>query len=742
MEATNRLFAVSGSGTVIFAGHALAQSFLTNGLVAYYPFNGNANDESGNSNNLVNYGATLCADRFGNSNQAYYLDGHNYLGSPIPPLTQVDNWTITAWLQLASLSQATAFVVCVGYDNTTGDGFGMGISGGGGEIGQGEAGNQLWAFFPGVNFEYGGFAFQSTNQWYQLVMTGNAGITALYVNGISTGTAIVMTPSMPTSLEIGSGGAFRADGEFRFFTGSVDDVRVYNRALSTDEVLELFAYDQAGLQPYIISGPTNESVNLGATAAFTVDAADSSGPAALSYQWEFDGVSISGARNSDLLLTNAQLAQQGTYSVTVSNFAGLVSSSNGVLTMVASPVVVNQPLNQDAVLGGNVAFSVTATNAQPLFYQWVFNGAKIGQATNSTLSLTNIQTNQAGLYSVVISNMYGSIDSSNAVLIVADPGILTEPQNQGVLAGTAATFYVAAGGAPLNYQWLMDNVSIPGQTGSTLVVANCGVSNQGQYTVVVSNAIGVVTSSVASLSIQAGTAFLDPRAFLPLGVFNPTSDVLIDASAGKMSGGSTFVGVPFTNAGFAIYVFCFSSLTLQSNVEVIVTNAGSGAFGIALLSQSDVIIDGVLDASASAGSASSCGLGLGGAGGGGEFVTESGGGGGGGFGGNGGNGGASYEVPGGEGGAAFNFDITAQLADGSCGGPSGGEPGFGGPAVSGGDGGGAIEIAAVGSIKVSGSVLANGANGGDGYAELWWRCRWWGRRERRRDSDARKLSDG
>jgi hypothetical protein len=61
--------------TLALLGQARAQVPFTNSLVAYFPFSGNANDASGNGNNLANYGATLCPDRFGNSNQAYYFNG-------------------------------------------------------------------------------------------------------------------------------------------------------------------------------------------------------------------------------------------------------------------------------------------------------------------------------------------------------------------------------------------------------------------------------------------------------------------------------------------------------------------------------------------------------------------------------------------------------------------------------------------------------------------------------------------
>ncbi|MGA2175941.1 MAG: LamG domain-containing protein [Verrucomicrobiota bacterium] len=205
-----------------------AQTFLTNGLVAYYPFNGNANDASGNGNNLANHGATLCADRFGNPNQAYSFNGSSYLGSSTVPLSQIDNWTVVAWINLASLNQVEAYVVCMGYDDGgSGNGYALGVAGG----------NQLGAFFGGVGGFPGGYVFPSTNQWYQVVMLRSSGSTMFYVNGVLTTNGILNTPGTPTSFEIGS-----ATG-IRFFNGAIDDVRIYNRALSASEVQELYQYE-------------------------------------------------------------------------------------------------------------------------------------------------------------------------------------------------------------------------------------------------------------------------------------------------------------------------------------------------------------------------------------------------------------------------------------------------------------------------------------------------------------------
>ncbi|HMP81646.1 MAG TPA: FG-GAP-like repeat-containing protein [Verrucomicrobiota bacterium] len=83
-----------------------------------------------------------------------------------------------------------------------------------------------------------------------------------------------------------------------------------------------------------------------------------------------------------------------------------------------SPTVVTQPTNQTVVAGGTASFTVTASGDAPLWYQWHSNNVAIANATNSTLTLTNVQLAQAGHYSVVVTNLYGTTTSSNALLIV------------------------------------------------------------------------------------------------------------------------------------------------------------------------------------------------------------------------------------------------------------------------------------------------------------------------------------
>ena len=82
------------------------------------------------------------------------------------------------------------------------------------------------------------------------------------------------------------------------------------------------------------------------------------------------------------------------------------------------PYIISQPTNQTVVAGNNAEFSVWAGGSEPLSYQWSFNSNNIPNATNAVLDLFNVQPNQAGKYSVYVSNPAGSTNSTNAILTV------------------------------------------------------------------------------------------------------------------------------------------------------------------------------------------------------------------------------------------------------------------------------------------------------------------------------------
>jgi hypothetical protein len=171
-----------------------------------------------------------------------------------------------------------------------------------------------------------------------------------------------------------------------------------------------------------------------------------------------------------------------------------------------SPVIGTPPLSQSAVVGTTVEFAVIADGLPPLTYQWFFNQANaLSGATNSTLELVNVQLAQAGGYTVVVRNLFGTATSDPALLTVSgSPAILTPPVNQATVAGTTVDFAVtAAGSPPLTYQWFFNGTNaLDGAIHPTLELVNVQPAQAGAYTVVVTNTFGAVTSAPAHLTVN------------------------------------------------------------------------------------------------------------------------------------------------------------------------------------------------------------------------------------------------
>lgn len=252
--------------------------------------------------------------------------------------------------------------------------------------------------------------------------------------------------------------------------------------------------------PAITTQPVNLTVTAGKNALFKVVA---SGTATLNYQWYFNGSAIPGATAANYTVTAAQSDNVGSYSATVTNAVGSVSSVAVTLTVNYPVVITSQPASQSITLGTSVTFSVNANGTAPFTYKWRLGGVAIAGATSSVYTIPAAQTSDAGNYSVVVTNVVGSVTSTTAVLKVnTPPAITTQPISKSVTAGTSVTFrVVATGTATLTYQWKLNNVAISGATASTYVVV-ANATTVGTYTVVVTNVAGTVTSSAATLTLK------------------------------------------------------------------------------------------------------------------------------------------------------------------------------------------------------------------------------------------------
>jgi hypothetical protein len=142
-----------------------------------------------------------------------------------------------------------------------------------------------------------------------------------------------------------------------------------------------------------------------------------------SFRWQFNGTNIPGATNETLTFPAIQAAQAGVYRVVVSNYYGAVTSSNAVLEVNLTPVIITQPSNQTVFASHPVTFTVKADGPVPLQYQWTFDGQLIPDATTSALIFNNTSLSQAGTYAVILGTSPNVAISSNAVLTV-DPNSL------------------------------------------------------------------------------------------------------------------------------------------------------------------------------------------------------------------------------------------------------------------------------------------------------------------------------
>jgi hypothetical protein len=261
--------------------------------------------------------------------------------------------------------------------------------------------------------------FYDVYVYYQIGQNRTAGATfKVFYNGGNVSSLQNQYSTTPNQ-----GGWFLVGAGLPFTTGTGGYVELCNNtpdALYVSADAAKFVY-VAPLTPPAITlqpQPQTQSVNVGQSATFTITATGILTPA---YQWRFNDTSIVGATTTRYTRNNVQPADAGSYSVLVTNIAGGVTSSNATLTVNVPPAIAAQPQSLTAAAGSNVTFTITATGTLPLSYQWRFNGTNLDWATGSAYACNNAQTKDAGSYSVVVSNVAGTLASTDAVLTITQP---------------------------------------------------------------------------------------------------------------------------------------------------------------------------------------------------------------------------------------------------------------------------------------------------------------------------------
>jgi hypothetical protein len=237
---------------------------------------------------------------------------------------------------------------------------------------------------------------------------------------------------------------------FRAFNGTIDEVAMFNRALSLGEVYSQYAAAVGGIAPSIFADPQPPTGTLyaGDTLKLTVDAG---GTPNLTYQWRKNALPIGGATASSYSVASAALTDSGTYDVIVSNSSGTSNSASATVTVSpqASPSFTQNLLigTRAIFAGGTIKLQVAAVGGG-VTYQWKKNGSNIAGQTTSSLTIAGITAADAGSYTVVASNGAGNQTSAIEAITVPTP-----------LAGSYEA-YISAD-APVSWYRLDDPVNSP-----------------------------------------------------------------------------------------------------------------------------------------------------------------------------------------------------------------------------------------------------------------------------------------
>ncbi len=385
----------------LIACKAIAQ-IPTNGLVGYWSFNGNANDASGNGNNGIVTGATLTNDRFGNPNSAYSFNGtSDYITSAFAPFT-APPFTISAWVKLNQLGAGIEPIVSIG------------------EVG----GNQLKRLFFSPTYSGAGLpnigtgganginSTQSSivaNNWVHVVVACSSYTVSgviFYINGIGYTQNTIGGSNVPVPMNNSpfTFGRHTVNLGVAFFDGLIDDVAMYNRVLTPNEVTFLFS-PCTGVPVSTISAIGNQTFCQGSNVLLNVN------ETYLTYQWQKNNVNINGATSKTYTSNTG-----GNYRCIVSNSCGIDTSN--VINLSILPNVANTVLvtgNTSFCVGDSVTLNSSNTTAG-YTYQWYRNNVSINGATSNTFIGKN-----PGTYKVVSKNTANGcsrISSNSAVVAV------------------------------------------------------------------------------------------------------------------------------------------------------------------------------------------------------------------------------------------------------------------------------------------------------------------------------------
>ena len=440
------------------------------GLVSWWKGEGNPFDSAGTNEGILKNGVSFVTGEVG---QAFQFNGTNqYLEIPdSPSLDPTNSLTLETWVYVSGYPNTDLATIITKFSPTVPQQNQYQLETH--NIGSNLVFRPVLLLPSGYGLVEGSTTIQF-NTWYHVAMTYDGSMLKLYVNGALDGSVAATGSIAPTIQPLRIGGP--SSGPW-WFKGRVDEVSLYNRALSASEVLAIYQAGQAGkclspMAPVIVIQPTNQTALLGANVSFSVTA---TGTAPLSYRWSFGGVPISGATSSALALPSVSFSNAGSYSVVVTNVVGAITSSPAALTVVL-------PAGSVDVAGSLVGLDGTVTvplnlvangNENALSFTLDFDptiltisGVSLGSGASRASLLVNSGQALAGRVGVAIALPTGQTFSAGtqqvAVATFSSPLIKTATSTSVSFGNSPVTnLVVDVSGKPLAATFVPGTVLLP-----------------------------------------------------------------------------------------------------------------------------------------------------------------------------------------------------------------------------------------------------------------------------------------